>query len=111
MPGTWSRPARPGRSRWPAGSSTEPASPVPDAMVEIWQADRHGHFGPDAEPDWTGFGRALSSRRSFAFTTVKPGALPGPAIARETLLAIEAIHRLVERAMRLAQIFRHDIGI
>jgi protocatechuate 3,4-dioxygenase alpha subunit len=48
--------------------------PVPDAMVEIWQADRHGRFGPDAEPDWTGFGRCLSGPDGrFQFTTVKPG--------------------------------------
>ena len=33
------------------------------------------------------------------------------AVARKSLLAIEPLHRFVERAMRPAQILRHDIGI
>jgi protocatechuate 3,4-dioxygenase alpha subunit len=47
---------------------------VPDAMVEIWQADRGGGFPPESEPGWTGFGRCLSDGDGrFRFTTVKPG--------------------------------------
>jgi protocatechuate 3,4-dioxygenase, alpha subunit len=52
--------------------------PVPDAMVEIWQADSHGGFEPGNEPGWRGFGRCLSDRDGrFEFTTVKPGRVDG----------------------------------
>jgi protocatechuate 3,4-dioxygenase alpha subunit len=50
--------------------------PVPDAMVEIWQADSGGRFPPDAAAAWTGFGRDLTDRSgSFRFVTVPPGAV------------------------------------
>jgi protocatechuate 3,4-dioxygenase, alpha subunit len=48
--------------------------PVPDAMIEIWQADREGRFEPDVKHGWTGFGRCLTDGEGrFRFTTVKPG--------------------------------------
>lgn len=54
--------------------------PVPDAMVEIWQADAEGRFPPESAVGWTGFGRVLVDAGGvFAFTTVKPGALEGQA--------------------------------
>jgi len=54
--------------------------PVPDAVVEIWQADAAGRFPPESAAGWAGFGRALVDEEGgFAFTTVKPGALAGPA--------------------------------
>jgi len=56
---------------------------VTDAMIEVWQADGEGRYcGTDAAPSnsaFRGFGRAptdLDGR--FAFTTVKPGRVPGP---------------------------------
>ena len=50
--------------------------PVPDAVVEIFQADEHGRFHPDTEEGWTGFGRALSDAEGgYHFVTVKPGAV------------------------------------
>ncbi len=52
---------------------------VPDAMVEIWQADPVGRFPPETVEGWNGFGRCLvDAEGTFAFTTVKPGALAGP---------------------------------
>lgn len=43
--------------------------PVPDAMVEIWQADEHGRYSPDF-----GWGRSGSDREGrFSFVTRKPG--------------------------------------
>ena len=57
---------------------------VPDAMVEIWQADGAGRYpgdGTAARPNsgFPGFGRAASdSAGEFAFRTVKPGGVPGP---------------------------------
>jgi len=59
---------------------------VPDGMVEIWQANHHGRY-PDPqdardlplEPTFRGFGRmATDALGEFRFTTIKPGALPGP---------------------------------
>lgn len=55
--------------------------PVPDAMVEIWQADSDGyHRHPSdpnhkkADPHFKGFGRADTTKNgTFTFKTVKPG--------------------------------------
>jgi protocatechuate 3,4-dioxygenase alpha subunit len=49
--------------------------PVPDAMVEIWQADPEGRYRGDF-----GWGRSGTDEEGrFAFTTVKPGAVDGQA--------------------------------
>lgn len=53
--------------------------PVPDAMVEIWQADGAGRYpgkGAQANTSFTGFGRS-ETREGFRFRTVKPGGVPG----------------------------------
>jgi protocatechuate 3,4-dioxygenase, alpha subunit len=61
--------------------------PVTDALIEIWQADaagRHAHpedggEGPPEPPGFTGFGRVPTDDSGrFAFTTIKPGRVPGP---------------------------------
>jgi protocatechuate 3,4-dioxygenase alpha subunit len=54
--------------------------PVPDAVVETWQADTDGWFPGDGDgggaTSWSGFGRCLTDDTgSFRFTTVKPGAV------------------------------------
>jgi protocatechuate 3,4-dioxygenase alpha subunit len=54
--------------------------PIPDALIEIWQADQHGTV-PTAEGSlrrdgysFTGFGRcAVDDNGQFSFTTVEPG--------------------------------------
>lgn len=56
-------------------------NPVPDAMIEIWQADGAGRY-PDtragANAAFTGFGRSETvDGGTFRFRTVKPGAVPG----------------------------------
>jgi len=60
---------------------------VPDAMVEIWQANRSGrynHSGDDREDlpldeNFSGFGRSgTMDGGNFSFVTVKPGPVPGP---------------------------------
>ncbi len=53
-------------------------NPVPDAMLEIWQADTRGVFvSPEAPPanhGFTGFGRcATGTDGGFSFSTEKPG--------------------------------------
>ncbi len=60
--------------------------PVPDAMIEIWQANSHGKYAhPEddqkkpLEPDFQGFGRIpVDENGKFSFTTIKPGTVPGP---------------------------------
>jgi protocatechuate 3,4-dioxygenase, alpha subunit len=59
---------------------------VPDAILEIWQANSHGKYShPDDNQDkpleagFKGFGRILTSEKGeFQFTTIKPGQVPGP---------------------------------
>jgi protocatechuate 3,4-dioxygenase alpha subunit len=60
--------------------------PVPDAILEIWQANAHGKYDhPEdtqekpLEPGFKGFGRVPTSADGvFRFTTIKPGPVPGP---------------------------------
>jgi protocatechuate 3,4-dioxygenase alpha subunit len=58
---------------------------VPDALIEIWQANSHGKYAhPEdtqskvLEPEFQGYGRiGVDESGRFKFTTVKPGAVPG----------------------------------
>jgi protocatechuate 3,4-dioxygenase alpha subunit len=60
-------------------------APVPDSMIELWQADASGKYNhPDdpqekvADPAFTGFGRQPSDANGrFVFETVRPGRVPG----------------------------------
>ncbi len=62
----------------------EDARPVPETLVEIWQANaagRYAHAGDthDAplDPNFSGAGRALTDATGrFRFTTIRPGAYP-----------------------------------
>lgn len=59
---------------------------VPDAVLELWQADAQGKYahpedprGKSAQPGFQGFCRVPAGEDgSFRFTTIKPGAVPGP---------------------------------
>src|SRR5262245_53362497 len=58
---------------------------LPDALVEIWQADSDGRYPhpADGRPvrsnSFRGFGRAATDAAGqFHFATVKPGAVPAP---------------------------------
>ena len=59
---------------------------MPDALVEIWQADAQGRYrhpndqrGGQIDESFRGFGRAATDNAgAFAFETIKPGAVPGP---------------------------------
>ena len=61
------------------------AKPIPDAIVEIWQANSHGKYAhPDdtqdkpLEKDFSGYGRVPTDEEGrFRFTTIKPGRVPG----------------------------------
>jgi protocatechuate 3,4-dioxygenase alpha subunit len=67
--------------------------PVPDAVIEIWQADARGNYfhqeaalgiampetNKKTQPPFRGYGRvATSDDGEFHFTTIKPGAVPAP---------------------------------
>jgi protocatechuate 3,4-dioxygenase, alpha subunit len=62
--------------------------PVPDAIVEIWQADEDGRFAHPDDPrgaaapkpeGFRGFGRCPTDAQGwYEFLTVKPGSLPAP---------------------------------
>jgi protocatechuate 3,4-dioxygenase alpha subunit len=62
-------------------------TPVDDALIEIWQANRAGRYAhPEdrreeipLEDGFGGFGRcATDAEGRFEFVTVKPGPVPGP---------------------------------
>lgn len=60
--------------------------PVPDAVVEIWQANAHGKYAhaedkqdKPLESGFKGYGRIPANKQgAFRFTTIKPGPVPGP---------------------------------
>lgn len=62
-------------------------APVPDAMIEIWQANAAGRYAsPDddrddvpLDPHFIGFGRASTdSEGVWRVRTIRPGRVPGP---------------------------------
>jgi protocatechuate 3,4-dioxygenase, alpha subunit len=60
--------------------------PVPDAVLEVWQANSVGKYAHPEDkqdkpltPGFNGFDRIpTDGDGAFLFTTVKPGAVPGP---------------------------------
>jgi protocatechuate 3,4-dioxygenase alpha subunit len=76
--------------------------PVPDAVLEIWQADAAGNFAHPENPrpvapdeHFSGFGRIPTNERGeFRFTTIKPGQAIGPGNA------LQAPHLCVTIFMR-----------
>ena len=60
--------------------------PVPDAILEIWQANAHGKYAhPEDDQDrpfeagFKGYGRVATDQSGrFRLTTIKPGPVPGP---------------------------------
>ncbi len=63
--------------------------PVPDALVETWQADSESGFdhpddprgaAPSSTPGFRGFGRSATGRDgAYRIVTIRPGPLPCPA--------------------------------
>ena len=52
--------------------------PVPDAMIELWQADSEGNYNAATDAAFRGFGRlATADDGSCTFETIKPGRVPG----------------------------------
>jgi len=114
---------------WPAGPHAVPegtprairirgtvfdgaGEPVPDHLIETWQADPdgrfadlHGHGGPSALAGFRGFARCghEDGEGTFEILTVKPGRVPGPGGALQaphidvSLFARGLLHRCVTR--------------
>jgi protocatechuate 3,4-dioxygenase alpha subunit len=61
-------------------------NPVPDALLEIWQANAHGKYAhhedlqnKPLENDFAGYARVpTNDAGEFRLATVKPGTVPGP---------------------------------
>lgn len=60
-------------------------APVPDCMLEVWQADSQGRFADPQDKralpntKFRGFGRVgTDANGAYAFDTVKPGLVPDP---------------------------------
>jgi len=60
---------------------------VPDAMIELWQANAVGRYASDddtreevpRDPHFVGFGRASTDVEGvYRFRTIRPGRVPGP---------------------------------
>jgi len=60
--------------------------PVPDAILEVWQANSHGKYAhmedsqdKPLDNDLWGYGRIfVNAEGAFCFSTIKPGSVPGP---------------------------------
>ena len=85
--------------------------PVPDAMLEIWQADAQGRFSDPQDKralpnsSFRGFGRCgTDGNGGYLFDTIKPGPVPdadGKAQAPHILLAIFARGMLLHNFTRI----------
>lgn len=82
--------------------------PVPDAMLEIWQANSHGKYphpedaqAKPPEPGFLGYGRIPTDENGkFSFTTIKPGSVPGPdGKAQAPHIAVSVFMRGLERRL------------
>jgi protocatechuate 3,4-dioxygenase alpha subunit len=85
--------------------------PVPDCMLEIWQADSQGRFVDPKDnralpnTKFRGFGRCgTGANGEYAFDTIKPGSVPGPGGAPQAphvLVAIFARGMLLHNYTRI----------
>jgi protocatechuate 3,4-dioxygenase, alpha subunit len=86
--------------------------PIPDHVIETWQADpdgkfadMHGYGGASTTPGFRGFARHAEEdgQGNYQFVTVKPGRVPGPDHSTQaphiavTLMARGMLNRVVTR--------------
>ena len=90
---------------------------VGDGLVEIWQANAHGKYAhpldqqkKPLEPGFRGFGRIPTDAKGvFRFTTIKPGAVPGPGgKAQAPHLAVTVLMRGMLRHLMTRMYFPDD---
>jgi protocatechuate 3,4-dioxygenase alpha subunit len=99
--------------------------PVPDAVLEIWQANAHGKYAhPDdkqdkpLDPAFKGYGRVATDEGGrFRLTTIKPGPVPGPHGTTQAPHLVVAIFmrgllkRLVTRVYFLDDLYLADDSV
>ena len=94
--------------------------PVPDAMIELWQADANGNYNhPEdsrrevADPACRGFGRMPTGEDgSCVFETIKPGPVPGPAGKRQAPhINVSVLGRGILKRLSTRIYFAGDKGI
>jgi len=52
---------------------------IPDALIELWQADANGRYGADGASGFGRRGTGTDAQGRFVFDTIKPGAATGQA--------------------------------
>lgn len=81
---------------------------VPDALLELWQANANGRYAhPEdtqdrpLEPAFRGFGRVTTDGDGrFRFVTIKPGPVPGPGgAAQAPHVAVSVFARGLQRRL------------
>ncbi|MBP2471690.1 protocatechuate 3,4-dioxygenase alpha subunit [Crossiella equi] len=91
---------------WLSGTVYDGAGqPVPDAVIETWQADPDGHFDHPADParratpGFRAFGRSCTDADGhYGIRTLLPGAIEGQAPhVNVSVLARGLLHRVVTR--------------
>jgi protocatechuate 3,4-dioxygenase alpha subunit len=86
-------------------------APVPDAIIETWQADGSGAYSGSTEPgSFRGFGRvATDDAGRYQLRTVMPGAVPGPGgAAQAPHLVIAIFMRGLLRHLVTRVYFEHE---
>jgi len=97
--------ATPGRAIRISGVVTDgDGQPVPDALLEFWQADPSGNFGAQTEGSCAGFGRVMTDDNGrYEIQTRYPGAVPGADLKKQAphilvvVLARGLLHYLLTR--------------
>jgi protocatechuate 3,4-dioxygenase, alpha subunit len=93
--------------------------PVPDVVLEIWQADADGRYahGEDASErmgarEFFGFGRIpVNDQGEFCFTTIKPGTVADPGGTRQApYLVVSVLMRGLLKRLITRIYFQGDIG-
>lgn len=88
--------------------------PVPDAMLEIWQANANGRYAHPADSraavplqaEFSGFGRVSTDPDGrYAFTTIKPGRVPAPGSGRGNVMQAPHLNLTVFARGLLSHLF------
>lgn len=89
-------------------------APVPDCMIEIWQANGHGRYAHAAdtraavplEKDFSGFGRVSTDANGrYSLDTIKPGRVPGPSGGRANVMQAPHLNVIVFARGLLSHLF------
>jgi protocatechuate 3,4-dioxygenase, alpha subunit len=94
-------------------------APVPDGLLEIWQANAHGKYAhpeddqnKSLETGFKGYGRVMTDDQGrFQFTTIKPGSVPAPdGKAQAPHIAVSVFARGLEKRLVTRIYFPEEPG-